>query len=129
MRLPLLSVTTLCVLLSSSIVSASGGGGFDQSGFSQKRIDQLYESGKSFYKSAQADGTRLEYCVKINDSLKKLSRRSVKRFKKGPASDFVDSLYSCSDPNLKIAEAVPEGQGEAILYYLNKRFKLRLKNS
>ena len=128
MRLPLLSVAALTVMLTSPLVLASGGGGFDQSGFSQKRIDQQYETGKSYYKSRQADGSRLEYCVKSNDSLKKLSRRSVKKFKKGPASEFVASLYSCADPNLKIAEAVPDDQGDAILYYLNKRFKLRLTN-
>jgi len=98
MRLHLLSAATLCILMSSPLALASGGGGFDQSGFSQKRIDQQYEAGKSFYKSRQAD------------------------------SEFVASLYSCADPNLKIAEAVPDDQGDAILYYLNKRFKLRLSN-
>ena len=128
MRLSLLSVTTLCIVLSSPLAFASGGGGFDQSGFSQSRIDQQYETGKSYYKSRQADGSRLEYCIKNNDNLRKLSRGSVKPFKKGPASAFVDSLYSCGDPTLKIADAVPDGQGEAILYYLNKRFKLRLTN-
>jgi len=128
MRLHLLSAATLCILMSSPLALASGGGGFDQSGFSQKRIDQQYEAGKSFYKSRQADGSRLEYCIKSNSGLKKLSRGSVKPFKKGPASEFVASLYSCADPNLKIAEAVPDDQGDAILYYLNKRFKLRLSN-
>jgi len=128
MRLSLLSATTVCILLSSSFAMASGGGGFDQSGFSQKRIDQQYESGKAFYKSAQSDGSRLEYCVKKGSSLSKLSRKSVKPFKRGPASEFIASLYSCADPNLKIADAVEDGQGDAILYYLNKRFKLRLTN-
>jgi len=128
MRLPLISALSLCLMLCSPLASASGGGGFNQSGFSQKQIDQQYELGKSYYKSKQADGTQLEYCVKTENSLKKLSRRSVKPFKKGPASEFVASLYSCADENLKIADAVPDDQGEAILYYLNKRFKLRLKN-
>jgi len=128
MRHPLLSATTLCLLFASPAIFASNGGGFDQSGFSQKKIDQLYETGKSYYKSRQANGSRLEYCVKGDSGLKKLSRRSVKRFKKGPASDFVGSLYSCTDPNQKIADVIPDDQGEAILYYLNKRFKLRLAN-
>lgn len=129
MRLHFLSVTTLCVLLASPLVSASGGGGFDQSGFSKQRIDQLYETGKAHYKSRQADGSRLEYCIKTESSLKKLSRRSVKPFKRGSAAAFIGSLYSCADANLKIADAVPDDQGDAILYYLNKRFKLRLENS
>jgi len=128
MRPHFLSTTALCLALISPLASASSGGGFDQSGFSQRKIDQQYELGKSFYKSRQADGSRLEYCVKGDKGLKKLSRRSAKPFKKGPASAFVDSLYSCADSSLKIADAVSDDQGEAILYYLNKRFKLRLKN-
>ena len=128
MRHHFLSASTLCVLLVSPIAFASNGGGFDQSGFSQKKIDQLYETGKSYYKSRQANGSRLEYCVKGDSGLKKLSRRTVKRFKKGPASDFVGSLYNCTNPSQKIADAIPENQGDAVLYYLNKRFKLRLKN-
>ena len=127
MRQHLISATSLCLLLGSSIALASGGGGFDQSGFSQSRVDKQYEAGKSYYKARQADGSRLEYCVKSDDNLKKLSRRTVSQFKRGPASAFIDSLYSCTDPSLKIADAVPDDQGDAILYYLNKRFKLRLQ--
>lgn len=128
MRLHILPLTTLCLVLASPLASASGGGGFGQSGYSQKKVDEQYELGKSYYKAAQADGSRLEYCIKSDDGLKKLSRRSVKPFKKGLASTFVDNLYSCADPNQKIADAVADNQGTAILYYLNKRYKLRLQN-
>jgi len=128
MRLHILSTTALCLALISPLASASSGGGFDQSGFSQKKVDQQYELGKSFYKARQADGSRLEYCVKSDKGFKKLSRRSVKQFKKGPVSNFVDSLYSCSNSSQKIADVVSDDQGSAILYYLNKRFKLRLQN-
>jgi len=120
------SAALLATLLISPLAQASSGGGFDQGGFSQRKIDQQYELGKSYYKARQADGSRLEYCVKSGDSLSKLSRRSVAKFKRGPTGDFVNSLYSCADPNLKIADIIAEDQGDAILYYLNKRFKLRL---
>jgi len=110
----------------STSASASGGGGFNQGGFSSQRIDQQYELGKSYYKSRQADGSRLEYCVQTGDGLKKLSRGSVKAYKRGTVSNFVDNLFNCADPSAKIADVVPDDQGDAILYYLNKRFKLRL---
>ena len=113
----------------SATVSASGGGGFNQGGFSSQRIDQQYELGKSYYKSPQADGTRLEYCVKSDSGMQKLSRKTVRGFKRGPVANFVDSLYDCANPAVKIADAVPAEQGEAILYYLNKRFKLRLSST
>ena len=76
----------------SSPALASGGGGYDTGSFSQQRIDQLYELGKAYYKAPQADGTRLEYCVKTGDGLKKLTRSSVRQFKRGAAATFVDSL-------------------------------------
>lgn len=110
----------------SSGALASGGGGFSSSSFSQRTVDKTYEQGKAFYREPLADGTRLEYCVKQGDDLTKLTRRSVSAFKRGPASAFVDSLYSCAEPDTKIAELVSDDKGEAILYYLNKRFKLRL---
>ncbi|MEM7257181.1 MAG: hypothetical protein AAF404_07315 [Pseudomonadota bacterium] len=116
-------------LLVSATASASGGGGFDNNTFSTQQIDQQYELGKSYYKARQADGNRLEYCLKLDDGLKKLSRRSVKPFKRGSSTEFVDALYNCKAPEQKIADLIPADQGEAILYYLNKRFKLRLQNS
>lgn len=126
MRQNLLAVIAVSSLVLSPLALASSGGGFNQSGFSSKRIDQQYELGKSYYKTTVVDGARLEYCVKSGDSLKKLSRGSVKSFKRGLASDFIASLHSCADPSLKIVDAVDEEKGQAILYYLNKRFKLRL---
>ncbi len=117
-----------CLSISVS-ASASGGGGFSTGGHSSQRIDQQYELGKSYYKSRLSDGSRLEYCVKSDNGLKKLSRRSAKQFKKGSVNDFVNALYNCDNANQKIADVVTDEQGNAILYYLNKRFKLRLTNS
>ncbi len=127
MRQHLLTFITVFAVLVSPLAMASGGGGFGQGGYSQKKVDQQYELGRSYYKAKQADGSTLSYCIKRGDSLSKLSRKSVKPYKKGDVSAFVDSLYSCTDPDLKIAELVNDSQGEAILYYLNKRFKLKLK--
>lgn len=93
------------------------------------RIDQQYELGKAYYKAPLANGAKLEYCVQTSDGLKKLSRKSVKMFKRGSQSNFVDNLFSCVDPSLRIADAIPEGREDAIFYYLNKRFKLGLTNS
>ena len=116
-------------LFVSASVLASSGGGFNTGGHSSQRIDQQYELGKSYYKARQADGTQLQYCIKDNDSVKKLSRRSVRKFKNAAATDFVNSLYNCAAPDQKIVDLVNEEQGTAVLYYLNKRFKLRLKSS
>ena len=96
----------------------------------RKPVDKYFELGESHYKSPLADGSRLEYCVPTAESgLKKISRRSVRSFRNGPKSRFVNKLLHCSDPSVKIVEIVPAEETDAILYYLNKRFKLRLKDS
>jgi len=127
-RNTLLTLTLTSLVTFSGTSLASGGGGFDTSGFSSQRIDQQYELGKSYYSANQPNGSQLQYCVKKGSELNKLSRRSVRSFKRGPASAFIDSLYNCNNPNERIADLVADDQGDAILYYLNKRFKLRLSN-
>ncbi len=127
MKLVIRSVAAALVLVISPVTQGSDGGGFNQGGFSQRKIDQQYELGKAHYKSGKVDGARLQYCLKTADGLKKLSRKSVRPFKRGPASDFVASLYSCDNADLRISEVIDEEQGQAVLYYLNKRFKLRLR--
>ena len=95
-----------------------------------KPVDEYFELGESYYKSPRADGSRLEYCVLTDKTgLKKISRRSVRSFRNGPKSHFVNKLLHCSDPSVKIVDIVPAEETDAILYYLNKRFKLRLKDS
>ena len=121
-------LAVVSITLSASVVASGGGGGF--SGGFTKPVDEYYELGKSYFRSRQANGTQLEYCVlTANDGLKKLSRRSVKSFRNGPESAFVSRLLDCSEPAVKIVEVVSADQSDAILYYLNKRFELRLQNS
>lgn len=112
-----------------SQLALASSGDYRKKPSAQHKVDKQYELGKSYYRAAQADGTRLEYCVKDGDSLTKISRRSVKPFKSGLVSNFTDSLYSCADPSMKIFDVVANDQSDAILYYLNKRFKLRLKQN
>ena len=95
----------------------------------KQRIDQQYELGKAYFKAPMASGAKLEYCVKTDNGLQKLSRKSVKTYKRGSQSNFMDNLFSCIDPSLRIADVIPEGREDAIFYYLNKRFKLGLTNS
>lgn len=122
-------LASLSLTVSSALV-AKGNGPDTDTGIeasNSQTIDLQYELGKSIYKSTRADGSRLEYCVNGDNRLLKLSRPAVKRFRNGLASDFVDSLYNCEDPAVKITDTWPVEQSDAILYYLNKRFKLGLR--
>lgn len=115
--------------LTGPVVSvASGGGGFDENAGAQPKIDKLYELGRSYFKAKQADGNKLKYCIKSETGLKKLSRKSVRPFKKQLKSQFIESLYSCVNPQDRIFDVIAEDRRDAVLYYLNKRYKLRLKD-
>ena len=127
MKQKILYALAVSSFIFSPVILASGGGGFS-SGSYAKKVDQYYELGKTYYQSSTINGSPIEYCVKDSDDLKKLSRRTAKQFKSKPASEFANSLYSCDDPSLKLADALGRDQGDAILYYLNKRYKLSLRN-
>ena len=118
-------IPALSLFFAASVSASGGGGGYSTGG---KQVDRQYELGKSYYKSRQADGSRLAYCVKTENDLKKLSRRSVKPFKFGSAAKFANSLHNCDNPEQKIADLVGNEQGRAILHYLNKRYKLQLQS-
>lgn len=118
-------IPAFCLFFATA-AAASGGGGYNSG--SVKQVDRQYELGKSYYKSRLADGSKLKYCVKTDSELKKLSRRSVKQFKFGSASDFANALHNCENPQQRIADLVTNEQGRAILHYLNKRFKLQLQS-
>lgn len=124
MKLTVISLVAASMLLTVNSSFASGGGGFG--GNSTYKVDKQYELGKSIYKSRLPDGSKLTYCVETEKGLKKISRRAVKSFKKGPASAFVNSLYNCKQPSQKIVDLISGDQGRSVLYYLNKRYKLRL---
>ena len=116
-------------LLFATTVAASSGGGFDESTTPKRQIDQQYELGKSYFKARQLDGSKLKYCLKVDGELKKLGRRSVKVFRNSSTENFVKALYNCENSQQKIMDVVPAEHGPALLYYLNKRFKLRLQDS
>ncbi len=105
---------------------ASGGGiGSNQDGYS-KKVDQLYEKGKSYFHSSYVDGKRVEYCVTEKDSPKKISRKSLKRFHATSPDMLMAQLVHCDDPGQLVSAEVPRNQIDAIVYYLNKRYRLSL---
>ena len=122
-----LALVGVLALTGTAVSVASGGGGFHEDASSQPKVDKQYELGRSYYKARQPDGSKLKYCVKSEKGLKKLSRKSVRPFKKKLKSQFFESLYSCNKPQNRIVDLIAEGRSDAILYYLNKRYRLKLK--
>ncbi|MEM1092636.1 MAG: hypothetical protein AAGI67_19770 [Pseudomonadota bacterium] len=94
----------------------------------QRQVDPLYDQGKAVFKGRVRDYGKLMFCVVDPESgeLAKLKRKTVKPFRDADATNFAASLYNCEMPEQQIAGLLTRNDLVAVVYYLNKRFKLML---
>lgn len=126
----------LCLTFFTSVAFASGGGGGggggSYSGGAPKRVvDQNYETGKNIFRGRNDLYADLKICV--NDSatseVVKISRRSLKPYKGSTVSDFAANLVDCNaEERVQITDKVAIEDMNLVLYYLNKRYRLKLEN-
>ena len=141
MNIKLLSLLTLSlgIFFGASNAFASGGesddGGseeeFDTSAYgrpSQPVVDPAYEAGKAVYTGRKSNAPKISYCLKEGDELVKLKRKTIKPHKKGSYSSLAASLYNC-DTNSFVKEELARQDFIHVLYYLDKRYKLKLERS
>ncbi len=121
-------LTIVMLGTTAGLAQASGGGGFNQ-GFSQRKVDKLYEEGKSYYKARVDNGDVLSYCVKTGEELTKLSKRSLRALRGSNSQTLASSLYNCNKPEQSVVEVVGQEKMPAVIHYLNKRYKLKLSNT
>lgn len=118
------------VLFAGSTVSlASGTGDYGQEGLYQNKVDTLYEEGKTYYYGRGDDGKRIDYCIKKGDQLERVSRRSLKQFVNTSADELSAHLCDCDEPEKMIDGQLDDRQLSAVIYYLNKRYRLSLYSS
>lgn len=125
----LLCLATLAsALLFSPLSLASGTIGPSASGIQapQRNIDPRYEYGKAVFLGREPGVEKLAYCLPSDSKPKKLKRRAVKAYRGGTISDFAKAIIKCDQPSeLALTSLKPE-QARLVLYYLNKRYKLKL---
>ncbi len=109
---------------------ASGGdygGGVNRSA-QQSQVDHAYESGKAFFTGRHSNYRKIKYCFVADDgSATKVKSKNIKQFKKQPANDLVSALHRCDEPTQNISQVLKKNELIATVYYLNKRYKLKLK--
>ncbi len=127
--------TLLFTFMVSDIAIASGssgvyGGGSSRSsgsvGSSSSRTDVTYEHGKSIFKGRNRRYGKLKYCIDNGEELEKVKRGTLKPYKSGSAELLADKLYNCEMPEEKISDILSRNDLISMLYYLNKRYKLKL---
>ncbi len=131
-------LASVLLLTQASISMASGGysggssaGGFGNSSSSRpaRQVDQTYEVGKAIFKGRQAGEPSLQYCVVADGEKVPLKRSTVKGYKNTTYDNLANSLYQCDQPEKLVAQGLTRDSLLYVLYYLNKRHKLKLKSS
>lgn len=124
----------LMVWLSCGNVFASGSrdsGSYSRpSTSSSSRVNVTYEQGKALFKGRDRRYGKVKYCVTAanGSGLEKVRKRSLKPYAGRSAKLLVDNLYNCDQPDQKIQNLLGSTNTATVVYYLNKRHKLRLTN-
>jgi len=135
-KLSMLLTFSLVAFIGSSHVLASGGESednesfeeFDTSTYDQPVVDPAYEAGKAVYTGRKSNAPKLSYCLKDGEELVKLKRKTIKPHKKGSYSSLATSLYNC-DTRTFVKQELERQDFINVLYYLDKRYRLKLQRS
>ncbi len=135
MRLTCIKLVFLFAVLSLSAITCASGTvprnvpNFDP-GRSQfgRPVDQLYEIGKALFKGRAGNHGKVKFCVAMQGETVggKIRGKSVKPFKNGDAHAFAEHLYNCDDPDKRLTDLMEEPEVFAVLYYLDKRYKMNM---
>jgi len=127
---------TLISFISFSNTWASGGDNestqesFSSDSFESRKpvVDQAYESGRAIYTGRKPGAPKLSYCLKSGDEMVELKRKSIKQYKGNSYSGLAAGLFNC-ETSLAIKQDLGRDDFIHVLYYLDKRYKLKLQRS
>jgi len=92
--------------------------------------DPKFQQGRARYKGFDPKLGKLSWCLKVDSQLVKLNIfnlwKTYGRFKGVTTDHFVGSFYICDRPEKTAYEFIGKQHMRAIVYYLDKRFKLYL---
>ena len=138
MKVKILSIVTVTVFsfICLSSVWASGGEAdaveesFDTSVYERKQavVDTAYETGKAVYNGRKSNVPKLSYCLKSGEEMVEVKRKTIKQFKGSSYSGLAAGLYNC-ETSLAVKKDLERQDFIHVLYYLDKRYKLKLERS
>lgn len=132
-QLRLLAGLLASLIACSSFASGGTGGLSGLSGGAgsapQRAVDESYEYGKAVYLGRSPDAEKLQYCVLVEGEAKKLKRKTLKPYRKKTRVELANALYRCDDTSKLALNSLKREQVAFVLYYLNKRFKLKLTDA
>lgn len=129
---PLICGLLACLATANSFASGGTGGLGGLTGGTgptpQRNVDESYEYGKAVYLGRLPESEKVKYCVLVDGEVKKVKRKTLKPYRKKTQVELANALYRCDDPSKLALHSVKQEQVAFVLYYLNKRFKLKLSD-
>lgn len=125
----LLASLIACNSLASGGTGGLGGLSGGTGSTPQRGVDEIYEYGKAVYLGRSPDAEKLQYCVLVDGEAKKLKRKTLKPYRKKTRVELANALYLCDDTSKLALHSLKQEQVAFVLYYLNKRFKLKLTDA
>jgi len=122
-------------ILASSIAFASGSGDYGSSGgygntsgstYQPKKVDENYEYGKSLFKNTVQGSEKIKYCLVSEGEPVKIKSKAIKTFKGKTSTALANAIVNCKDTNKTLSSYLKDNESAYVLYYLNKRYKLKL---
>lgn len=125
---PLALVLSIFLFLLSSNTFAFGPmGGVGQSNArTMLRVDEYFLNGKKIASSRDTAIGKIQLCLKSDDNAVKLKRKTLEPYVGATTDDFINSIHECDKPEVSITERLGTDNTAYIVYYFNKRYKLKL---
>ena len=125
-------ISGLSLLPFFALASGTGGlgvnRGLDSIDFS-RQTDPYYEQGKAIYRGKVKEYKGIKYCLFAPDQetkTTKIKSKTIKPFKGSKLQEFAKQLRSCDNFEEYTVTLLSRDDMLILLYYLNKRYKLKL---
>ena len=128
---------SLCFTLNAQASGGGGGGGYGGGGFStgtvapQRQTDPVYEHGKAIYKGRVSSYKDISVCILSETDeagFSKVKSKTIKHLKSTSYNEVAKNLVTCDDKDQLVFNLLSRNDTIALIYYLDKRYKLKLKS-
>ena len=99
-------------------------------GIPQPKTNPVYEKGKKLFAGRTKTYGKVKFCFRDAENkseVKKVQRSTLKRYKGKKYNDLLATLYQCDNTERAIYQVLKKDDLIAYLYFLNARYKLKLK--
>lgn len=102
---------------------------FDGANIGRPAVDSTYESGKSIYTGRKKTAPKLSYCLRVGEEIIPVKRKSLKQFKGTSFTELSKHLFRCDEPTKSIISELERTDFIHVIYYLDKRYRLKLERA